>query len=72
MKRAANLSVDAELLDEAKALKINLSQTLEQALQARVREERARRWREENRAALQSYADYIERHGVFSEGLRSF
>ena len=72
MKRAANLSVDAELLEEAKALNIDLSQTLEKALRTRVREAHGTRWRDENRAALKSYTDYIDRHSVWSDGLRSF
>jgi antitoxin CcdA len=32
----------------------------------------AEAWKERNREALEAYNDHIERHGVFSEGLRSF
>ena len=49
-KKAANLSVRADLLEEARAFKINLSQTLEAALQIELKKEKERRWLEENRS----------------------
>ncbi len=72
MKRATNLSVDEVLLDEARSYGINLSNTLTKALEECVRDERARRWREDNAVALESYAEYIENNGTFSDKLRSF
>ena len=53
-------------------LKINLSATLEQALLERVRQARRTRWLDENRAALTDYNEWVERHGVYSDGLRLF
>lgn len=72
MKRAANLTVEQELLDHAKELGINLSSTLERALAVEVQKGLEKRWLEENSSALESYAEYIERHGAFSDGLRTF
>lgn len=72
VKRAANLSVNAELLDEAKALDINLSATLELALAEEVSARRRERWLAENRGAIAEYNARIERDGVFSDGQRSF
>jgi antitoxin CcdA len=72
MKRATNLSVDADLLREAKDLGINLSQTLEDALRVSTKAERERRWLEENAEAIKSYNDYIREHGLWCDGLRSF
>jgi antitoxin CcdA len=71
-KKAANLSVRADLLEEARAYKINLSQTLEAALQVELKKEKERRWLEENRAALDAYNRHIERDGLWSDGLRLF
>lgn len=71
-KRAANLSVNAELLDQAKALEINLSATLERALEAEVRARKRELWLAENRDAIEAYNERIERDGIFSDGLRSF
>lgn len=67
-KKAVNLSVDANLLSHAKELHINLSALLEGAL----REEARKRWREENREAIEAYNERIRTHGVWSDGLRRF
>jgi antitoxin CcdA len=72
LKRAANLSVNAGLLDEAKALEINLSATFERALEDAVRARKRERWLAENRDAIAAYNERIERDGMFSDGLRSF
>ena len=69
-KRAANLSVSAELLDQAKALEINLSATLERALEEEVRARRRERWLAENREAIQGYNAWVAEHGVFSAMFR--
>jgi antitoxin CcdA len=71
-KKAANLSVRADLLAEARAYKINLSQTLETALQVELKKEKERRWLEENRAAIDAYNREIAEHGLWSDGLRQF
>jgi antitoxin CcdA len=71
-KKSANLSVRADLLEEARAYKINLSQTLEAALQAALKKEKERRWLEENRAAIEAYNRHIERDGLWSDGMRLF
>lgn len=71
-KKAANLSVRADLLEEARAYKINLSQTLEAALQAELKKEKERRWREENRAAIEAYNREVARYGLLSDRYRTF
>jgi antitoxin CcdA len=63
-KRATNVSLDSALLEEAKALGINVSRACERGLAERIAEERASRWRTENRDAIASSNDYVERHGV--------
>ena len=71
-KRAANVSIDAEILSEAKAMGINLSQTLEDELRKRVKEEKIRRWSEDNKEAIDSYNRFIEKHGIWSEKYRKW
>ena len=72
MKRAANLSVDSELLDQAKELKINLSHTFENALRTLIRQKQSEQWKIENKQAFDSYGKHIKKHGTFSDKLRSF
>jgi antitoxin CcdA len=69
-KRAVNLFVDTELLDEARRLRINLSDTLERRLSSIVRAEREKRWLEENRSAIESINSFIDRHGLLASRLR--
>ena len=54
LKRATNLSVNAELLREAKELDINLSAEFEKHLTAVVGQHRAELWRRDNRAAIEA------------------
>jgi antitoxin CcdA len=69
-KRAVNLFVDVGLLDEARRLRINLSETLERRLRTIVKAEQERRWLEENRAAIASINAFIDRHGLIASRLR--
>jgi antitoxin CcdA len=71
-KKAANLSVDERLLARARRLKLNLSQVLEAGLAEEIRRREGEEWLKRNRAALEAYNAHVEKHGVFSDGLRSF
>ena len=71
-RKATNITLDAELLAEARALRINLSRTLEERLIELVKEERERRWQKENRAAIESMNRFTEEHGIFGEDFRSW
>lgn len=71
-KRPTNVTIDGQLLDAAKAAGINLSAELEQRLRDLLREHERAAWQEDNREAIESYNDSIERRGVFSNGLRRF
>ena len=51
-KKAVNVSINSDLLQEAKILKINLSATLEQELVHLIRQTRRAQWLKENRPAL--------------------
>lgn len=71
-KRAANLSINGDLLHRAKEMGINLSATLEQALIAALQDRRRALWLAQNKAATLAYNRQVEEQGVFSDGLRSF
>ncbi len=71
-KRAANVSIDAEILDAAKAMGINLSQTLEDELRKRVRQAKIDRWSEEHKEAIEAHNRFIEENGIWSEKYRSW
>jgi antitoxin CcdA len=71
-KKATNLSVNADLLKKARELDINLSATLEQALVEVLRQRQRERWLAQNRGAIAAYNDHVEKHGAFSDGVRTF
>jgi len=72
LKKAVNLRINQTLIDEAKALKINLSQTLETSLIKILREKQKEAWLQDNQGAVAAYNQRIEEKGVFSDGLRQF
>lgn len=69
-KRAVNVFVDTELIDEARRLRINLSETLERRLRTIVKVEQEKRWLEENRDAIASINSFIDKHGLLASRLR--
>ena len=71
-KCPTNVSIRRDLLEAARAWKINLSATLERALIEALRREREQQWREENREAIASYNEHVLKHGVFSDESRTF
>lgn len=71
-KKPTNVSLNADLLAKAKNLKINLSATLEQSLIAKIQEHERQQWRQENADAIQSYNQFVEQEGLFSESVRKF
>ena len=71
-KKAANLTVRADLLEEVRARKINLSQILETALSAELKKQREAEWLEQNKEAIAAYGRLIEREGLLSDSYRSF
>jgi antitoxin CcdA len=72
IKRATNVSIRSDLIDEAKQLGINISEACEQGLEKEVAKTRAEQWLEENRAALESSNAYVEKHGLPLARYRQF
>jgi antitoxin CcdA len=71
-KKATNLSLRVDLLEEARARKINLSQMLERTLEAELKKQHEVEWREQNQAAIEAYNQHVEEHGLFSDRFRTF
>ncbi len=71
-KKPTNVSINSDLLQMAKALKINLSATLERALAEQLRDEQRTAWLRENAEAIQAYNQFVETNGTFSDSIRKF
>ncbi|WP_294174211.1 type II toxin-antitoxin system CcdA family antitoxin [uncultured Sphingomonas sp.] len=63
-KRSTNVSLSEDLVREAKQLGISISAACEQGLAGALKQERERRWIEENAEAIRSYNEWIRRNGV--------
>ncbi len=71
-KKATNLSLNSELLAEAKRLNINLSATMEKALEKEVSSRLKAEWLEKNAEAIEACNELNEKHGLFSDSYRVF
>ena len=67
-----NLTLDAEVAEMARALGLNMSRLAERAIAAATKAERNRLWREENRAAIETYAKEVARDGLPLTSFRTF
>jgi len=72
LRKPTNVSARPDLVAEAKALGLNLSEVFESALEVSVREARQRQWVEENRPAFEDYDRFVTEHGVFSLNKKLF
>ena len=63
-KRATNISLTEEILIQAKALHINISQAAEAGIAQAIARKRAERWLAENQEAIESSNAFVEKHGL--------
>lgn len=71
-KKPTNLSVNSDLLAKTRALNINLSATLEQALKQQLAQAEAIKWAKKNKAAIKAYNSFVEENGCFADEYRDF
>ncbi len=72
LKKATNVSINSDLLKKAKDLNINLSATLESALEAEVRKAEREIWLRDNKKAIDALNDLAAENGLFSDAYRKF
>ena len=71
-KKPTNLTVNSDLLRRSKSLNINLSATLEEALNDKLKRIEAAKWKQENKLAIEKYNQYVLENGCFSDDYRGF
>ncbi|MEK7811069.1 MAG: type II toxin-antitoxin system CcdA family antitoxin [Pseudomonadota bacterium] len=71
-KKATNLSINSDLLRQAKELNINLSQQVEGYLSELVRKAKEQQWRAENAEFIAAYNRRIEAESLPLEQYRTF
>jgi antitoxin CcdA len=71
-KKATNLSLNAEVLQRAKALGMNISQTVDTLLAAEVKRRHWEQWNERNQAAISACNERVAEYGLPLAKYRSF
>jgi antitoxin CcdA len=71
-KRTINVSLSANLLDEAKELGVNVSQACEKGLAVELKKAREAKWLAENLEAIESSNTWVETYGLPLARYRQF
>ena len=71
-KKPTNVSVNSDLLAKAREQTINLSATLERALESELRKTARENWLKDNKNAIDSLNQLVEQNGLFSDKYRDF
>ena len=71
-KRPTNLTLSGKVLDMARELGMNISQTVDALLAEEVKRRYWARWNEDNKQAIADYNARIEREGLPLAKYRSF
>ena len=72
VRKATNISLDADLLDQARELDINISRACERGLVEQISKARSERWLAENAEAIASSNEWVERNGLPLARYRQF
>jgi len=70
-KKATNISINSDLIRQAKAYKINLSKTLEYELDKLIRKKAEETWLEETKEAAEAYNRRIDKVGTIGMRMMS-
>lgn len=71
-KKPTNVSINSELLMDARKFGLNLSAELEERLTETLRRRRAEQWLRDNREAIQAYNKFVEENGIWSDEFRTW
>jgi antitoxin CcdA len=71
-KKATNLSLNSKVLEMARELGMNVSQTVDGLLAAEVKRQYWEKWNEENKEAVAAYNARIAKEGLPLAKYRSF
>ncbi len=71
-RKPTNVTLDPAVLEEARALGVNLSQAAEAGVRRAVAQARAEAWKKENAEALASSNRWVDAHGLPLERHRMF
>lgn len=59
-RKRTNLTLDADLVETAREMNVNVSRAAEEGLRRAVRE----KWAEDNREVLEAWGEWVEQNGL--------
>jgi antitoxin CcdA len=71
-KKPTNLSLNSKVLEMARELGMNVSQTVDALLAEEVKRRYWQRWNDENKEAIEAYNERIRREGLPLAKYRTF
>ena len=71
-KVRTNVSLDSDLLAQARVQNLVLSTLLETAIRQELKRTAEAAWKQQNRDAIAQWNDHAAENGVFSDGIRTF
>jgi antitoxin CcdA len=71
-RKATNITLSVDVLSQARALNINISQACDNFLRELVKREQERRWQADHVEFIAAYNAVVERDGLPLEAWRSF
>jgi antitoxin CcdA len=71
-RKSVNLSIDVDILAEAKALNVNVSRAADAGIAEAISKRKAELWLQENREAIEENNRYFEEHGLTFSEYRGF
>lgn len=71
-RKATNVSLDTNLLREAREFDVNISRACEQGLAEEVRKRKWAKWQQDNKESIEAYNRFVEEHGLMSEYFHDF
>lgn len=71
-RRATSLTLPADMVEEAKAMGVNISRAAEAGIAMALKQARTEQWKREDAEAIAATNQYIEMHGIPLADLRKF
>ena len=71
-KKPTNMTLDSELLAQARSMNVNLSQAAEAGLRKAVTAAKEEAWKRDNAAAVSSANQWVDENGLPLERFRQF
>ena len=63
-KQTINVTIQKNIIHQAKELDLNISRNAEKGIENAIKEEHSKRWKEENKAAIEAHNKRVDNEGL--------